>query len=150
MLFQRRKWGRIAENADAPRESSYEPEKPPPKWTPPGWLEWLDFVVPESFLAILVAAGAIAIVFAIWYCISLMVLAPEFLSELFPDGVFSAALYRRLNRIEQQQWLRTVFVKTRAPFLWTLLFFVFLGVISQILAPEAISIGGVIRHLTRR
>lgn len=122
MLFQRRQWNRSADNADAPRESSYEPEKPPPKWTPPGRLESLDFVEPESFLAILVVAGAISIVFVIWYCISLIVLAPEFCPIRRDQGSVP---------------------------LDALLFFVFLGVISQILAPDATSMGGVIRDLTR-
>jgi hypothetical protein len=62
------------------------------------------------------------------------------------DGVFSVALYRRLGRIEHQHWMKSVFARTKAPFLWTLLLFAFLGVVSARYAPEAVSIGGVARH----
>jgi hypothetical protein len=101
MLSQRRQWDESRRTQIRHERALYEPDEPSPKRMPPGWLEWLDFVDPDSSLAILVVAGAISIVFVIWYCISLIVLAPEFLSELLLDGVFSAALAK--NRLRQNQ-----------------------------------------------
>ncbi|HEX5229942.1 MAG TPA: hypothetical protein VFW44_19655 [Bryobacteraceae bacterium] len=98
---------------------------------------------------ILFVAGVVSIVFVIWYCISAIVTAPEFLAEVFLDGVCTVALYRRLSKIEHQHWLDCVLMKTRVPLLWTLIFFVFVGAVSQHLAPEATSLGGVLRHFTR-
>jgi uncharacterized membrane protein len=97
--------------------------------------------------ALLLVAGVFSIVFVIWYLVSAIAFAPEITAEIFLDGVFSAALYRRLGRIEHRHWLQSAFTRTRAPFLWALLFFAFFGVVSRHYAPEAISIGGVVRHL---
>jgi hypothetical protein len=112
------------------------------------WLDWLDLFSDELAVAGLAVAGAVSVAFVIWYCISAIALAPEFLAEVFLDGVCTAALYHRLRKIEHQHWLKTVLAKTQVPFLWTLLFFAFIGVVSRHYAPEAISIGGVLQHLT--
>ena len=110
------------------------------------WLEWL-LDTDEFFLLVLAAAGAVSIFFVIWHLISAIAFAPEFWAEVFLDGVFTAALYGRLSRIEHRHWLRSAFGNTKALFLWTLLFFAFVAVVSRHYAPEAISIGGVVRHL---
>ena len=79
----------------------------------------------------------------IWYVTSAVLLAPEFFAEVLLDGVFIAALYRR-------HWLQSVLARTATPFLWTLLFFVFAGILINRYAPEAVSIGGVICHFASR
>ncbi len=127
MLAQRT---RIAK-AEVPPVSGPDGPAEPPKKSLHDWLEWLDFFEPESLAILLVVAAVTSIVFVVWYLVSTIALAPEFLAELLLDGVFSAALYRALNRTERRHWLKTVFARTRAPFLWTLSFFVFLGAISQ-------------------
>jgi hypothetical protein len=109
------------------------------------WLDWLE--LDDLLVLALVIAGVVSILFVIWHVVTLIMFAPDLLAEIFLDGVFSVALYHRLGRIEYQHWMKTAFVKTKAPFLWTLLFFAFLGVISARYAPEAVSIGGVARHL---
>jgi len=106
------------------------------------------FDLDEFVVIMLAVAGALSIFFVIWYMVSAIVLAPEVLAEIFLDGVFCAALYRRLSRIEHRHWLKSAFARTQAPFLWTLLFLTFAAVVSSRYAPEAISIGGVVRHLT--
>lgn len=127
-----------------------------PKQKNPGdgfsWLDLLDILgifddLGELTVVALFIAGAISIFFVIWHVVNFVVLGPEFLAEVLLDGVFSAALYRRLGQIEHQHWMKTVFAKTIAPFLWTLLFFAFLGAVSAHYAPEAVSIGGVVRRL---
>jgi hypothetical protein len=124
-----------------------------PKQKNPGdgfsWLDLLDIadIFDDLIVIALLIAAAISIFFVIWHVINFVVLGPEFLAEVLLDGVFSAALYRRLGQIEHQHWMKTVFARTKAPFLWTLLFFAFLGAVSARYAPEAESIGGVVRHL---
>ena len=110
------------------------------------WLDFLD-IFDESIVIVLLIAGAVSIVFVIWHVINIVALGPDFLAEVLLDGVFSAALYRRLGQIEHQHWMKMVFAQTKAPFLWTLLLFAFLGVVSAHYAPEAVSLGGVVRHL---
>jgi hypothetical protein len=66
---------------------------------------------------------------------------------VFLDGVFTAALYRRLSLIEHRHWLKSALARTRAPLLWTLLFFALFGSVAHWYAPEAISIGGVVQKV---
>jgi phosphotransferase system glucose/maltose/N-acetylglucosamine-specific IIC component len=74
-------------------------------------------------------------------------LRTRFHAEVFLDGVLTPALYRRLSRIEHRHWLKSAFARTRAPFLWTLLFLICAGGEARQYAPEAISIGGVVRNM---
>jgi hypothetical protein len=150
IIYQQRTWERVGATGTRPITARLTTQ---PKRKKPGegfsWLDWMDLLdIFDDFIVIaLLIAGAISIFFVIWHVINFVALGPEFLAEVMLDGVFSAALYRRLDRIEHQHWMKTVFAKTKAPFLWTLLFFAFQGVVSARYAPEAVSIGGVIRHL---
>jgi hypothetical protein len=150
IIYQQRTWEWVGATGTRPITARVTTQ---PKQKNPGegfsWLDWLDLLdIFDEFIVIaLLIAGAISIFFVIWHVISFVALGPDFLAELLLDGVFSAALYRRLERIEHHHWIETVFAKTKAPFLWTLLFFAFLGIVSARYAPEAVSIGGVIRHL---
>jgi hypothetical protein len=145
IVCQGRRWNRIARRA--PRTQPVTD-----LWELSSMdLDWLDFLdlmeMGEVIGPLLLVAAAFSIVFVLWYLISAIAFAPESLAEMFIDGVISAALYRRLKRIDHRHWLQSAFAKTRAPFLWTLLFFAFFGVVTRYYAPEAISIGGVFRHL---
>jgi hypothetical protein len=153
ILYQQRTWQRVGATGTRPI-TARAPTQPQQKnagedfsWL--DWLDWLDLLdIFDDFIVIaLLVAGVISIFFVIWHVINFVALGPEFLAEVLLDGVFSAALYRRLGQIEHQHWMKTVFAKTKAPFFWTLLFFTFLGVVSARYAPEAVSIGGVVRHL---
>jgi len=152
LVAQRRRWRRRARAGSSLRKSrGAVPSAAAPSKSSSllDWLEVLDIFDGDHLIGtLLVAAGVVSIFFVIWSLISTIALAPEFLAEVFLDGVFSAALYRRLSRIEHRHWLQSAFARTRAPFLWTLSFFAFIGVVAHYYAPEAISIGGVIRHLT--
>ena len=57
------------------------------------------FDLDEFVVIMLAVAGALSIFFVIWYVVSAIVLAPEVLAEIFLDGVFCAALYRRLGSV---------------------------------------------------
>ena len=150
ILYQQRTWQRAGATGTRPI-TARAPTQPKQK-NPGGGFSWLDVldiadIFDDLIVIALLIAGAISIFFAIWHVINFVVLGPEFLAEVLLDGVFSAALYRRLGQIEHQHWMKTVFARTTAPFLWTLLFFAFLGAVSARYAPEAESIGGVVRHL---
>ncbi|MGA3237741.1 MAG: hypothetical protein ABSG03_15715 [Bryobacteraceae bacterium] len=153
ILYQQRTWQWAGAGVARPI-TARAPTQPRQKNPGDGfsWLDLLDIFdilgdLDELIVVALFIAGAISIFFVIWHVINFVVLGPEFLAEVLLDGVFSAALYRRLGQIEHQHWMKTVFAKTIAPFLWTLLFFAFLGAVSAHYAPEAVSIGGVVRHL---
>jgi len=146
ILCQQRTWQRVGANGTRPitaRTPTQHKQGNPGDGFP--WLDLLE-LFDELIVIALLIAGAISIFFVIWHVINFIALGPEFLAEVLLDGVFSAALYRRLGQIEHQHWMKTVFAKTKAPFFWTLLFFAFLGVVSARYAPEAVSIGGVVRH----
>ena len=104
-------------------------------------LEVLDAIGP-----ILLLAAMASVIAAIGYLISVVVLAPELMAEMLLDGVFSLALYHRMQQIEQQNWLESAVKRTRRPFLWLLLFFICAGIFGRVYAPEAASIGGVVQH----
>jgi hypothetical protein len=150
---QQRRRNRVAKKSRSKRISGATTEQEPfvesrvttPKPLP-RWVEELN--IDESIVVLLIGVGAVSIFFVIWQLASAIVYAPEFLAEIFLDGVFSAALYSRLSRIEHRHWLKSAFARTKAPFFWTLVFFVFVGSVSRYYAPEAISIGGLVRHLT--
>jgi hypothetical protein len=116
----------------------------------PDGLDWLDiFDGPDELIGpALVLAAVISFLFVMGHFISAIAFAPDFMAEVFLDGVFSAALYRRLSRIEHRHWLKSAFARTKAPFLWTVLFFAFAGGVAHQYAPEAVSVGGVVRHMT--
>jgi hypothetical protein len=144
ILGHQRRWSRIAK---APFQRTVSPEAPEPK--DHFFLEGLKILLEldEITVCVLLAAAVVSVFVVIGYLFSAIIYAPQLTAEIFLDGVFSAALYRRLSRIEREHWIRTAVVKTRVPFLWTLLFFGFFAFLSHRYAPEAISIGGVIRHL---
>ncbi len=113
-----------------------------------GWIDWIpvDFDV-DGLLAVFMVATALLFIIAIYSTISLIVGAPQLLSELILDGAVSAALYRRLSSADQREWFASVFQRTRRPFFAFLAFFICLGIVCRTYAPEAISIGGVIREI---
>jgi hypothetical protein len=153
IIFQQRRWTRIARIGGIPRTNAVEIEQvdaEPAARKPHHGLDWLDLFDGLDELAgvALVLAAVISILFVVGYFISAIAFAPDFMAEVFLDGVFTAALYRRLSRIEHRHWVKSAFARTRAPFLWTLLFFAFAGGVAHQYAPEAVSVGGVVRHMT--
>ena len=92
-----------------------------------------------TFLALLLIAGVVYLA---------AVLAPEWIAELVLDAVCGAVLYRGLREIEPRHWMRSTLRRTAAPFACLLVLFVAAGVACSAIAPEAKSIGGVVRHLT--
>ena len=100
----------------------------------------------DSLIPILLALAAFIFLAAAFYTVTLVVAAPERLAEVTLDGAAGAVLYRRIRAADRSRWFDPVFRRTRAPFLAYLAFFVCLGIACRLYAPEAISIGGVLRH----
>jgi hypothetical protein len=98
--------------------------------------------------AIVLVAVAVAIAAALAGAVYLVVSAPAFFAELMLDGVLSAALYRRLRRIDQQHWLVSAAWRTGLLFLGVAVVFIILGAALHAVAPKAVSLGDVWRHVT--
>jgi hypothetical protein len=105
-----------------------------------------DLDLEEGALALVVLAAVACAVAAAAYVI---LDAPSLLAEVLLDSVLSAGLYRRLRKIEQRHWLESAVRKTGLPFLLVAVFFMAAGALGHWYAPDAVSIGGVLRHILR-
>lgn len=88
--------------------------------------------------AILLAAG--------WAIIGVLMAAPVLIAEVFLDAVFVAALYKRMRGLELKWWLAGAVQQTVGPVFVTAIALLATGFVLQKVAPEAKSIGGVIKH----
>ncbi|RYD80756.1 MAG: hypothetical protein EOP84_11740 [Verrucomicrobiaceae bacterium] len=88
--------------------------------------------------ALLLAAG--------WAIFGVLMAAPVLIAEVFLDAVLVAALYNRMRGLDQRWWLAGAVRQTIGPVLATAAFLMVAGFLMQVTAPEAKSIGGVIRH----
>lgn len=97
-----------------------------------------EFAIPLAvvLLAIGLALSSLYVVYA----------APVLFAELLLDGALAATLYRRLRGLESRHWIETALQRTAVPFLLTALFLVLCGVAMQGYAPQAHSLGDVLRH----
>ena len=103
----------------------------------------LDF---DELVVVLVVAAAI--LSAVIASIYLIVSAPALLAEMLLDGVLSAALLRRLRKVDRRHWLESAIIRTRFPVFWVALCFVVMGLVFQWYLPDAVSIGDVWHQIT--
>jgi hypothetical protein len=107
-----------------------------------GWRDLLDFGDVLDFLEcggiITVILIVVLSVTCLYLIASTAILIPEFIAELVVDGVIGATVYRQLRPSPVR--------RTVAPFLCLLALFICAGLVCHAYAPEATSIGGVIRH----
>jgi hypothetical protein len=92
-------------------------------------------------IAILAALGGIVCIAYVIY------IAPLLLAEVALDAALVSAAYRRLRREDVGHWTGAVFRRTWIPATILVLFMSVTGFAAQRFAPEAHSIGGVIRAL---
>ncbi|MFI5165657.1 MAG: hypothetical protein ACHQQS_03475 [Thermoanaerobaculales bacterium] len=78
----------------------------------------------------------------------MVVTAPALLAEVMFDGALSAGLYRRLRVLDHHLWWEDALRHTWLPVLVVAVFFGGAGYLMHRYAPEAVSIGGVLSHLT--
>ena len=106
-----------------------------------GW----DIDLDDGIWLVVAAACVLGGLFAIVYVISL---APVLLAEVALDAAVVSVLYRRLRQDEAGSWLTTVLARTWIPALILVAFALLTGFALEQLAPDARSIGGVIRSLS--
>lgn len=93
-------------------------------------------------LAVICALGGIAAVIYVIY------FAPLLLAEVALDAAIVSGLYRRLRREEMSHWAATTVRHTIVPACVLIVFAAGLGFALHAAAPDAVSIGGVIRQLS--
>ena len=76
-----------------------------------------------------------------------VMLAPTLFAELLLDIGLAAGLYRRLARMERRSWLTTAIRSTIVPACFAAALLAAAGAFMQSVAPDAVSIGGVVRHV---
>ena len=106
-----------------------------------GW----DIDLDDGIWLVVAAACVLGGLFAIVYVISM---APVLLAEVALDAAVVSVLYRRLRQDEAGSWLTTVLAHTWIPALVVVAFALLTGFALEQLAPDARSIGGVIRSLS--
>ena len=106
-----------------------------------GWGLDLDegalWIIPVTLIAA-IAFGVVAYV---------VMLAPTLFAELLLDVGLAAGLYRRLVRTERRSWLTTAVRSTVVPACVAAALLGAAGAFMQSVAPDAVSIGGVVRHM---
>lgn len=85
-------------------------------------------------------AGVIAMLWVVW-------IAPTLMADLLLDAAIAGGLYRRLKRIDANNWWQTAIRHTIVPFLLVLVFTALIGGAAQLAAPQAQSIGEVVTAL---
>jgi hypothetical protein len=103
-----------------------------------GW----DFDLGDFGWLVVAACAAVGGLIAIGYVVYI---APVLLAEVALDAAIISALYRKLRADETGYWLTTVLTRTWVPALVLVVFSLALGYALEQVAPDARSIGGVIR-----
>ena len=100
----------------------------------------VDDVWPIVLAVVCVLGGALAIAYIIYS-------APVMLAEVAVDAAIASGLYRRLKKREPSHWAVTVLRHTWMPAVAVVIFAALGGYAAHAIAPDARSIGGVIRAL---
>jgi hypothetical protein len=93
----------------------------------------------------LVLVAILALFGATWAMLTIISGAPTFFAELLLDGLLGAGLYTRLRHLQQRHWLATALRKTAWQFAGVALLLSLIGAVLQWYAPEANSIGEILR-----
>lgn len=105
-------------------------------------VDWdVDDLWPVVLAAVCALGGALAIAYVVYS-------APVLLAEVAVDAAIMSGVYRKLKKREPSHWAMTVLRHTWIPAMILIVFAALGGYASQRLAPEARSIGGVIRALS--
>jgi len=98
--------------------------------------------------SIWLAVGAVCVLGGLFALVYVISMAPVLLAEVALDAAVVSVLYRRLRQDEAGSWLTTVLAHTWIPALILIAFTLLTGFALEQLAPDARSIGGVIRSLS--
>ena len=107
---------------------------------------WFDFGLDleEAWFVLLAFVCALGGLIAIAYVVYI---APLLLAEVVLDAVLVSTMYRRLRREDIRWWAASVFRRTCVPAMILMIFMGATGWALQQIAPDARSIGGVVREL---
>ena len=105
-----------------------------------------DLELDEMWWVVIAAACVLGAAVAIGYVIYA---APLLLAEVALDAAVVSTLYRRLRKDDVSHWALTVLKRTWIPAVALVLFAAIGGYALQRIAPDARSIGGVIRELRK-
>ena len=100
----------------------------------------VDDLWPVFLAVVCVAGGVLALAYVIYS-------APVLLAEVAVDAAIMTGLYRQLKKRAPRYWVTTVVRHTAVPALVLVVFAALAGYAAERLAPDARSIGGVIRAL---
>lgn len=109
----------------------------------PGWFD-SGFDVDELWFVFLAIACALGGLMAVAYVVYI---APVLLAEVALDAALLSTVYRRLRREDASWWAASVFRRTWVPAVILTIFMGATGWALQQIAPDARSIGGVVREL---
>lgn len=107
------------------------------------WSFDLDDLWWLALIAVAAAAGLVAMAFVVYA-------APVLLAEVALDAALVGTVYRRLRREERGYWATTALRRTWMSAAVLVAFMAVLGFALQQLAPDAVSIGDVIRRVLAR
>lgn len=94
-------------------------------------------------VALLITALVAVLLLATIY---IVYLAPVLFAELLVDGALSASLYRRMRGLQTRHWLASALHRTAVPFAVTAIGLALTGYALHAYAPEAHTLGEVLRH----
>jgi hypothetical protein len=103
----------------------------------------IDFDFDDAIILVVLIAAVCAALFSGLY---LIYTAPALLTEVLLDGVLSYGLYRKLTKLDQENWLEGVVKRTIIPFAIAGVFFFVAGIVITHYLPGSDSIGDVIAH----
>ena len=133
-------WSGAGGNAPVPM-----PVIAPPPATAAGRGMSTSFDADDLWPVILAAVLALGAIVAVGFVVFS---APTLLAEVALDAGLMSTMYRRLRREDAGHWTGAVFRRTWLPALAVIAFTAAAGYALQLAAPDARSIGGVIRSLT--
>ena len=150
LWIHKRSWfapdvGDILERLGSPNASEASAASWPSERGPLDWLDICD-VFNLDLEEFAMTAFLVVVASALIVCIYVVYSSPTLFAEILVDGAFSAGLYRRTRDLEPRHWLGSVLRLTGVPFAFVAMFCMVAGGVSQTYAPEAVSIGGVLRH----
>lgn len=107
----------------------------------------LDIDEPVSLAVIVAAAVAVgAALTAVGISFYFVYTAPALFAELLLDGAVSAALFRKLNKLDRRDWVTTALRKTWVPAFLLIVFFAAAGWAIQVFMPNVNSLGDIFRE----
>jgi len=99
----------------------------------------------EEVMFVVLAVAAISA--GILVCLYVVWTGPAFLAEVLVDGLVMSGIYRRMKVPDQSYWMSGALRRTWIPAVLVAVSFAVAGLAMQMIAPNAHSIGQVVKHV---